>query len=277
MQKGVTMKTIIQTLTILLFSANAFALECQSVGHSDGNTHDIGAKLHTYTHIVLPENIMQNTKPIIGNSDLWVADFAGPHIYIKPNSNQKPGATTSLSAVGESGKSYDFKVVRKKDLDNNCYKLVQGVLFSPSAKQALTLRSDNSSNELAALWRDKYSTMKRQAEDEKTEAILEALRRYRYQIYTRYKWGRGSGFIGRDLISDVYDDGRFTYIRVHNQNKGLLMVEAKLAGEVEIVEAKFDTLNKMYTVSGIFPEFTLKYGDSKLKISRADNDTVGEY
>lgn len=273
------MKNYIKCFLLLTASAStiASATECKPIGHTDGESHNISAMTNYFTHIVLPENIIQGTKPIVGNKDLWVVDSAGPHIYIKPTSKLKPGESTSLSAVGESKKSYDFKVFRKEKIDTTCVQLVEGVLFSASQKKALMKQPDTTSSELASLWREKYTSEKRSKEKAVKEAVFEALRRYRYQIYTRYKWGKGSGFIGKKLISDVYDDGRFTYIRVYNQNKGLLMVEAKLAGETEIVEAKFDTLNKMYTISGIFPEFTLKYGDSKLKVSRADNSTAGEY
>jgi len=282
------MKTIITSLITVLFSAGVFASECTRIGHDDGKTHEFAAKLNIFTHIVLPENMIRGTKPIVGNSELWTTDSAGPHIYIKPTSKLKLGEQTSLSAVGESGRSYDFMITRKKDTDSNCYKLVNGVLFSDDQKSALTKRKDTAPMELANLYKDKYNSQRREAKEQQREAVLEALRRYRYQIYTRYNWkksksrpGKGKsgtkGFIGTNLVSDVYDDGRFTYIRVFQQNRGLLMIEATLEGKTEIIEAKYDSLNKMYTISGIFPEFTMKYGSSKIKISRADNSTVGEY
>lgn len=288
MQIGSTMKKTIIALFAGFISVSTYAIECKQIGHSDGKTHQFDAMINAYTHIELPENVMKGTKPLVGNKDLWTSDHAGPHLYIKPTSNLKPGATTSLSAVGESGKSYDFKIRRKDNLDNTCFKLTDGVLFTEDQRHALTKRTDNTPMELANLWKDKYMQQRREASEEAQEAVLEALRRYRYQIYTRYDWkksksrpGHGKrgtkGFIGTDLVADVYDDGRFTYIRVYTQNRGIMMVEATLEGQTEIIEAKYDTLNKMYTISGIFPEFTLKYGESKVKITRADNSTVGEY
>lgn len=277
---------------ILLFSGiitaaltdTVSASQCTPLGHTDGKEHTVAAMINSYTHIELPENVLKGTKPIVGNSELWVSDHAGPHVYIKPTSALKPGAITSLSVVGESQKSYNFKIVRKESVDSTCFKLTEGTIFSGGERAALTRKDDTAGMELATLWREKYMTVKSEAAEDTQQAVLDALRRYRYQIYTRYEWkksGRSSkgtrGFIGDNLVSDVYDDGRFTYIRVYNDNKGLLMVEAKLEGQTEIIEAKFDSLNKMYTISGIFPEFTLKYGKSKLKIYRADNATVGAY
>lgn len=274
--------TIAVVSTALAHTAQAS--QCTPIGHTDGKEHTVGAMINAYTHIELPENVLKGTKPIVGNSELWTSDHAGPHVYIKPTSELKPGAITSLSVVGESHKSYNFKIVRKDRVDSTCFKLTEGTIFSGGERAALTRREDTSQMELARLWREKYMTAKSESADETREAVLEALRRYRYQIYTRYDWKKTSrsshgtkGFIGDNLVSDVYDDGRFTYIRVYNENKGLLMVEAKLEGQTEIIEAKFDSLNKMYTISGIFPEFTLKYGKSKVKIVRADNATVGAY
>lgn len=274
--------------TLISFSAHSGV--CTTIGHQDGKQHHFKSMLNNFTHIILPENIKQGTKPIVGNKTLWDTDSAGPHIFIKPNSQLKPGMSTSLSAVGESGKSYDFKISRSASVESTCYKLTEGVLFTDKERGAYKKQRDISdSGELAGLWKDKYMQAKQNMEESTHQAVMEALRRYRYQIYTRYNWKKSKkhrnykkrkdseGFIGSDFVSDVYDDGRFTYIRVYNQNKGIMMVEAALEGQTEIIEAKFDSMNRMYTISGIFPEFTLKYGKSKLKVYRADNSTVGEY
>lgn len=282
------MKKLNAWILSALTSVNIYAIECQKVDHSDGKIHHVNSMINSYTHIELPENVMKGTKPLVGNKDLWTSDHAGPHIYIKPTTSLKLGAKTSLSAVGESGKSYDFKIIRKSNVLNPCVKLTDGVLFSDSERKTLRKKEKNHPIELASLWKDKYLQLRTQVENDKSNAIYEALRRYRYQIYTRYDWkrsktraGHGSkgtrGFIGNRLVSDVYDDGRFTYIRVYNQNRGLMMVEAKLEGKTEIIDAKYDSVNKMYTISGIFPEFILKYNNSKLKVTRANNATVGAY
>ena len=138
--------------------------------------------------------------------------------------------------------------------------------------------SNKAPNNSASLWQAKYLEQQKTLKTEKQQAVLDALRRYRYQIYSRYDWGSGgNSFIGKDFISDVYDDGRFTYIRVNKQNRGLMMIEAELDGQIEMIEAKYDTLNKMYTVSGIFPQFTMKYGKAKVDIRRDDNEAAGVY
>ncbi len=281
------MYKLIIALALSLVCLSASAADCKKVPYVEGKGLTVNATPNNYTHIILPENVLSNTKPIIGNSDLWSVDHAGPHIYIKPISEHKIGSSTSLSVVGESKVSYDFKVDRHKS-QGGCYKLVEGELFGDRERASITHKSRDTSSDLAMLWRQKYDDAKRKSRSEKRTAVLDALRKYRYQIYTRYDWnrkkrvyGKGKrgtkGFIGTDFVSDVYDDGRFTYIRVHQQNKGLMIVEAVLEGRTEIIQAHYDAETKIYTVSGIFPEFVLKYGKSKVKIARADNSTVGEY
>ena len=275
------MKKMILSAFLCAAALNAQAFDCQRLGHTEGKTHEIGAELLTYTHIVLPENIMEKTQPIVGNPELWTTDTAGSHLYIKPNSSQPLGKTTSFSVIGESGASYDFLVTRQERLKNNCYKLADGVLFSKEHREALrqSTKTDSSdSDEVAMLWKEKYLQQQQEFKEEKNKAILTALRQYRYQIYTRYNWTKsGISFIGNDFISDIYDDGRFTYIRVNKQNKGLMMIEATLEGQTELIEAKYDTISQMYTVAGIYPEFTMKYGKTSIEIERNDNETAGDY
>ena len=63
---------------------------------------------------------------------------------------------------------------------------------------------------------------KRYEEKKKTDQRLdEVLERYRSHIYTRYEWGEASVFKGKALVSDVFDDGRFTYIRVVPDHRGV--------------------------------------------------------
>lgn len=271
------MKTIMITTLMGLVCLNAQASNCKRLKHEEGKIHVIEAQLSNYTHIILPENIKENTKGIIGNSDLWDESTAGPHIYIKPTSVVSEGQRTSYSVVGESGESYDFRLERRSHMHDPCYKITHNTLFSEEERQALRRSSSNAAN-TSGVWQAKYLEQQQTFKAEKQAAVLNALRRYRYQIYTRYDWkNHGNGFIGSDFISDVYDDGRFTYIRVNKQNRGIMMIEAMLDGQTELIEAKYDTVNNMYTVSGIFPEFTMKYGKSKVEIHRDNNETVGEY
>ncbi len=82
--------------------------------------------------------------------------------------------------------------------------------------------------------------------------------------------------MGKELISDVYDDGRFTFIRFVAGNRGLLAVTAEIDGKKELIEYKKDSTD-IYKICGIYPEFVLKYGKSKVNIKRKDNLGNGTY
>ena len=106
--------------------------------------------------------------------------------------------------------------------------------------------------------------------------IGDILKKYRSFIYTRYKWTEGMGFKGSKLVTDVYDDGRFTFIRVVADQRGVLAVSAEIDGKQEMIQYNLDS-DSIYKISGIYPEFNLQYGKSKVKITRKDNKSNGAY
>jgi hypothetical protein len=101
--------------------------------------------------------------------------------------------------------------------------------------------------------------------------------KYRAMIYTRYEWSAGMGFKGGDLVTDVWDDGRFTFIRVKEDHRGMLAAKAEVDGQEEVLEYKPDS-NNVYKISGIYPKFTLVYDKkNKVSVTRRDNQSNGVY
>ena len=102
----------------------------------------------------------------------------------------------------------------------------------------------------------------------------EALKQYRKEVFTGYQWTNAKGFFaegagdGKGVIDSVYDDGRFTHVRLTRANRGLMSVEADLDGKTEMLEYSYDAPTKVYTISGIFPKFIMKTGESSVTISR---------
>jgi hypothetical protein len=186
------------------------------------------------------------------------------------------GETTTLTAITQSDNSYDFVVKRNAAVVDNCIQVVEGKILDASQRSALEA-SDSSGVGGGGVLRQKIEALEAKHKDDTEKAVADAIRKYRYHIYTRYDWSAGSGFMGEDLISDVYDDGRFTYVRLANDNKGLLTIEAQLSDRKEFVEAKYDDVSKIYKVVGIYPQFTLKYDKTSVKISRHDNHTQGNF
>ena len=120
----------------------------------------------------------------------------------------------------------------------------------------------------------------RQQQESKAQtqkAVYEALRRFRYHVYTGYTWNQGKGFEAKGLVTDVYDDGRFTYIRLDKPNRGLMSVETVVGGKTAVVPTKYDDAYGMYVISGIYPSFNLKMDESEMSIERKDSKTLGEF
>jgi len=268
-------------LAALAFVGNgAFASDmsaCKALKWLPDHSYNISAKLHHGVHVELPEAMVG--RPIVGNSELWTVDGAGKHVFLKPNTLEKEGYSSTITIIGESGQSYDFHVTRKTTGVRGCIKIKKDELIPDESREAMlsSMKKTDEPSELTLHWMNRYQSLKVKHKADMEKAVVEAVRKYRYHIYTRYDWTQGSGFLGKNLISDVYDDGRFTYIRLGNDNKGLLSLESELGGKTEIIEADYDPVARMYRVAGIYPEFTLKHNKAKVKVSRANNETQGAF
>ena len=247
---------------------------CKTIHRKDGRVYTVKASMHRAAHIILPEPIIGD--PITGNEDLWTVAGENNHLWIKPTNNMKDGRETSVTVIGVSNNSYDFHAIYSKQADaciqvQNDGGLIKGGALSqwtpPEARENVVLRQ-----QIAQMQAEIQTSQERTR-----EKVENALIKYRGHIYTGYKWTAGSGFMGKRLISDVYDDGRWTYIRVANDNKGLLTVAGLIDGEKEMIEYDYDRESKIYKVVGIFPKLYLSYGKSEVLVTRADERTAGAF
>jgi type IV secretory pathway VirB9-like protein len=271
------MKKVVMILLALLATAAVCSAEvdrCKTIHRADGRVYTINASLHKAAHVILPEPLMG--QPINGNVDLWQVEAQGNHLFIKPTTKLADGAETSVTVIGVSNTSYDFRAVRSQSPDY-CVEvktdggLIQGGALSqwvpPQAQENIALRQ-----QLARLQGDLQ-----RAEERTREQVEDAMLKYRGHIYTRYDWSSGGGFMGKNTISDIWDDGRWTYVRVANDNKGLLTVSGLLDGKKELIEYQYDRENMIYKIVGIYPKLFLRYGDSEITVSRADERTAGAF
>lgn len=252
---------------------------CQLINWQANKVYTISAQLHKATHVILPESI--RGKPVVGNRDLWQVDGQGTHLFIKPtNPDDKEGGSTTITVIGDSNSSYDFDVKRVKVNPDLCVRIEHDAgLIDNSASQAISMWQNKQQRENEKLAMS-VTDMERELEQVKTSSqqnALDAVHEYRGNIYTRYDWNRGRGFIGKDVVSDVWDDGRFTYVRVNNDNKGVLQITATLDNQEELVEYQYDSTKKLYTIAGLYPELILRYQRSKVRVVRLDNGTSGGY
>lgn len=270
------------TVLLLAAAVSAEAATCRVIHWKPDAVLEINSAMNLGTRVELPADTITDPVP---SSTLWDTEGATNQIVIKPNSSEAQGQSAVIRAWTADGNAYDIVAHRVEAAKNEtCVKIVaDGMFFSPGARAALSAQSSNMAQGTAAAGlqaqqlQQQLAQVKRQAEDEKKKAVMEALRRFRYHVYTRYSWDQGKGFAAQNIISDVYDDGRFTYIRLNTPNRGLLSVETEVGEKNAVVPTKYDDAYGMYVISGIYPSFTLRADEAKINISRADSKTHGEF
>jgi len=268
---------------LMMVAATSQAANCRVIHWKPDTVVQINSAINLGTRVELPAD---NITDPVRSSDLWNAEGAANQVMIKPNSLQEEGKMAVIRAWTADGNAYDIVANRVDDASRNdvCVKITaDGMFFTPGARAALGQQSSMmaqgavAANAQVMQLQQQLTQVRRQAEDDKRKAVMEALRRFRYHVYTRYSWDQGKGFAAQGIISDVYDDGRFTYIRLHQPNRGLLSVETEVGEKNAIVPTKYDDAYGMYVVSGIYPKFTLKVDDAQINIARADGKTHGEF
>jgi type IV secretory pathway VirB9-like protein len=248
--------------------------------------YTIKSALYKGTHLILPERLLFPPQP--GNAELWTVQGNQHHIMIQPNTEEPQGAKTNLTIVTESNTSYHFVLMRVPFKDaESCVEVKKGNEFFESAgmgqkaeyKTPCEKREDDLRLRIGVLQR-KIIALNKQIEEERVsldERINAAVSKYRSMIYTRYIWSDGSGFKGKDLVSDVWDDGRFTFIRSRFDNRGALAIKAEIDGDEEMLEYNMDS-ESVYRIAGIYPVFFMIYNKkNKIKVERKDNKSNSVY
>lgn len=276
------MKTVLPVL-LLAMTASTQAAICERVQYKPNKIIEIQSALTMGTRLQLPANLI--SKPFTSNNQLWDVEGAigTNQIVIKPNSDNDNGKQTMIFAYTDDGIAYDITAIRTTPKNNQPCVVVNagGQMFTPEASAQLAgfvARSYQQAGGLdaqVATLRKQLITANRNNDVAKQRAVRDALRKYRYHIYTRYDWNDGKAFVGNNTVADVYDDGRFTYIRLANPNRGVLSVETQIGGKNAIAPSKYDDAYGMYRITGIYPAFTLRVDDVEVTISRRDNATQG--
>lgn len=268
----------------MLFAAgvSAQAASCRVIHWKPDSVLQINSALYLGTRVELPAD---NLIPPVSSSELWNAEGAANQVMIKPNSDTEQGKSGIIRIWTTDGSSYDVVANRASQNQNDvCVKIVaDGMFFTPGARDALNSQSSNIARGAAAsgqqvqMLQQQLARQKQESQAQTQKAVYEALRRFRYLVYTVYTLNQGKGFEAEGLVTDVYDDGRFTYIRLDKPNRGLMSVETVIGGKTAVVPTKYDDAYGMYVISGIYPSFSLKMDESKMSIERKDNKTLGEF
>ena len=268
-------------LCLIVLSQSALAAQCVRLNPKPNTIVNVRTALLMGTRVQLPSNLIAT--PLVSNDDLWdVEGVVGTNqLFIKPNSKMDNGKQTMIFAYTEDGRVFDIQATRASASRNQaCVLMNSGQRYfdsktSQQLQSFVSTRVNQSSGAEVAQMRQQMRTLERRLNDDKKKAVVEALKKYRYHIYTRYTWEEGDDFIGQYTIADVYDDGRFTYIRLANPNKGVLSVTTEIGGKAAIAPVKYDDAYGIYRLTGIYPRFTLKVDDVVIAVERSDNRSKG--
>lgn len=253
-------------LLLIVASAAGYAEgeACRVINYEEHKFVRIRSRLHHGTHIELPELLM--ARPVTGNRDLWDVEGEDRHIFVKPNDpGSEEGGSTTITAVARSNRAYHFIVERSaKDFDL-CVVITRDGEFLPEGAFS---GFDRRNGDQAALYLEQLTALQfRLDEQERTakEQVSAAIDEYRTQLFTGYAWKGGRLPHGKDLVTDVYDDGRFTYIRVRNNLEGAMSLFAEHNGREQFIEYKYDEDRRIYIVTGIYDRIHMK-ADARTKI-----------
>lgn len=257
---------------LALLSAEASANEgpvqrCKVYNWQPGDVITVEAQYNKQTSVKLPEDALD---VVWGAKTLWESAFVKNYIFTKPLTQQGGGAETTMTAVGNSGNSYEFLVRRVSNMRSHCVIVTTaGALINrsnwDSRDNAQAMQTQALTAQIARLNADK-AAMEKEGERKARDAV----KLYRSSINTGYKWTTAEGWFaaGGAVIDSVHDDGRFTYIKLKSDNRGLMAVLGEIDGKKEVLESKYDADTRTYKVSGIFPKFTMRAGNSELVITR---------
>ena len=255
---------LILLLMVLSMNVLAEGEACRVVNYEKHKFVRIKSRLHHGTHIELPELLV--ARPVTGNRDLWDVEGENRHIFVKPNDpGTKEGSSTTITAVSQSNRSYHFMVERSDDDFDLCVVISQDGGFLPQgAFSGFARRND----EQTALYREQLNALQIRLDEEEhahAEKISAAIDEYRTQLFTGYSWKGGRPPFGKELVTDVYDDGRFTYIRVRHNLEGTMSLFAADNGKEQFIDFKYDENKRLYIVTGIYKRIYMK-ADAKTQI-----------
>lgn len=239
---------------------------CKVIHWQPDHVYTIKGEINHATHVIFP--FAEAVDPVVGNQQLWVVESKANHVFLKPTDITTPdGQSTTLTYIDSHHQSYEFTLQRVTSGADNCVIIkTDGKLMDASWQHYQTPEQH-----LTQLLEAKLSAQK-SSDKKRAEAIIaqqrKALNAYRSHIYTHYTWQQDSSWWHKNDINSVYDDGRWTYIRLNTDNKGIMSVSGMINGQKELLQYKYDATNKVYRIAGIYPELILSYDKMHITITR---------
>ncbi len=246
-------------LILILFSASSLAAgpSCTDLTVKDGDVVVLKGELFHAIHITLDDPLVM--APVVGSPKLWDVEGAvgTKHIFVQPTSTLPAGSSTTIAAITRSGEAYDIlvKVVPKNS--DLCVSLTRGGRFISDASALIVPEKTITESDL-----------NRVVEEGENRAV-DAIKRYQKEIFTNYSWAEyGTSTLTKNLVSSVYDNGRFTFIRLDDDKFSLPIIYGVIDGEKQLLEADYDPQTKLYKVAGLYQMLVVAYKAGGINVYR---------
>lgn len=259
--------TVLASLAVLAGSAAHADMprRCKVYNWSPGDIIEVEAQLYKQTHITMPEDALD---VVWGPKNLWTQDSIRSNVFITPTTKEAEGKETTITVIGSSGNSYEINVTRVDKMVSHCVIVKAGTGLINKANWATHDSAQDA--RIAALQQQLARAQADQAlaAAEAKRQTSAAVKSYRAALASNYEWTEGQGYFAKTAVESVQDDGRFTYIRLSNDNNGIMSVMAEIDGQQEVIEKVYDASKREYRIAGVYPKFTLRAGKSELTITR---------
>jgi len=249
------MKNTLLVLLISFVAAISFAQDWSSrtVTYDPKDIVTIPTQIRFTTVVVLPES-ERIVDFVVGDKAFWVIEGIQNFAYIKPS---KAGASTNVTLITANGKLYSFVLNEVSDVDGS----PDLKIFIQDSEPELTpARPRFVPIEEADNLRETLVQVAQDAENDK-----EWFRReYGKQLHFVYKFKRNKEPF---LVSAIYHDDKFTYIRSDAQEKPALYEYTEDNDTLNLVN--FQMEDGLYIVPKVLERGRLSIGKKRLDFERA--------
>lgn len=267
-------------ISALLFCTNSFAQQGRVID-ADGRcfTHEfqkgeiVRLNITTFSDLRVEMPFPIYTAKLGGGS-LWQATFTRGvrHIWLKSKTEEPQGSSTTLTVLDNNLDAYDFVINRVEEPGYTCavISLAQDDLFLKdlssfqSAEQREIVALRQQLGQAGRQYQQSIEQVKEHAENVITASHS--------SIYAGYTWEAGSRSSGSSAIASsitsVHDDGILTFINMSGEEGGVLSIQGAFGGEAQLVQADYNPLLSMYTVTGVYDSLIIKGERGSATISR---------
>ena len=253
-------------LPVALAFDEQITVQARSIKYDERDIVTVNTRVRHTTLIVLPtdEEILDFT---CGDREYWVVEGTANFAHVKPS---RPGAQTNINLITASGSVYSFDVreiseIQGKEADLKLFvEPKEGSTVSKKTATRFVPAGDvESYRELA----DTARAEVRQAKEDAARSIEAEVTRFLSEYPSKLRFDyRFQANKGPFMVTSIFDDGRFTYIRA-NPKEAPALYEVK-DGKPSLLN--FEFRSGIYIASKVIDSGYLAIGKKKLAFFRKE-------